>query len=114
MGIHKEVGDKAHKFQLDDKEYLKEEEGTADAVQLRKGVDKFIEKLDILSESVIKLNKFKKSTEARVLKMEEKQKDYLSVLECHEEMSRLEDQLSQHIKQRLEEFNVNQTKLEAT
>ena len=98
MGIHKEVGEKAHKFQLGDKEYLKEEEGSADAVQLRKGVDKFIEKLDILSESVIKLNKFKKNTEARVTKMEEKQKDYLSVLECHEEMSQLEKQLTQNIK----------------
>lgn len=60
MGIHKEVGEKPHKFKLDDKEFLKENSGPADEVFLKQNVEKFIEKLDIVSASLIRLENHKK------------------------------------------------------
>jgi hypothetical protein len=35
MGIHKEVGEKPHKFKLEDKEFLKENNGPVDEVFLK-------------------------------------------------------------------------------
>ena len=39
MGIHKEVGEKTHKYRLDDKEYLRDENsGSNDEAHLQKSV----------------------------------------------------------------------------
>ena len=60
MGIHKEVGEKPHRFKLDDQEFLKENNGPVDEVFLKQSVEKFIEKLDIVSSSLIKLESHRK------------------------------------------------------
>ena len=60
MGVHKEVGEKPHKFKLDDKEFLKENNGAVDEVFLKQNVEKFIDKLDIVSASLIRLETHRK------------------------------------------------------
>ena len=47
-GVHKEIGEKAHKFKLDDSEFLKGDYAP-DLLVLKKSVEGFIDKLDIIS-----------------------------------------------------------------
>jgi hypothetical protein len=57
-----------------------------DSVALKRSVESFIDKLDLLSASVIRLNKFKAQVLPRVSKLEECSKDYLTLFDFREEM----------------------------
>lgn len=115
MGIHKEVGDKTHKYKLDDKEYLRDENsGSNDEAHLQKSVEKFIEKLDIVSSALIRHYHFKKQSGARLTIVEEKQKDYMSILECREEIHTLEKQLTNTINEKLVSFEICQKNLQSS
>ncbi len=98
MGITKEVGEKPHKFKLDDKEFLKENNGNADEIYLKQNVEKFLDKLDIVSASLIRLETHRKQQSAKLTLVEDKQKEFMSVLDCRELVHTLETQLKKTIK----------------
>lgn len=49
MGVHKEVGEKSHKFKLDDTQFLNDDTTSPDGQSLKLSVEGFIDKLDIIS-----------------------------------------------------------------
>ena len=59
MGVAKEIGEKSHKFKLDDPQFLTDDMSTPDGQILKKAVEGFIDKLEIISNSLIRNNKFK-------------------------------------------------------
>lgn len=85
-GISSDVGQKSHKFKLNDDQFINEDVDNPDSVALKRSVESFIDKLDLLSASVIRLNKFKAQVLPRVGKLEECSKDYLTLLDFREEM----------------------------
>lgn len=86
MGVAKEIGEKTHKFKLDDPQFLTDDMTTPDGQILKTAVENFIDKLDIISNSLIRSNKFKTMILPRVVKLEDSQKDFLSLLGFREQM----------------------------
>lgn len=58
MGVHKEVGDKTHKYKLDDPNFINEETQSPEGQVLKHSVEGFIDKLDIISQAIIRNKKF--------------------------------------------------------
>lgn len=58
MGVHKEVGEKSHKYKLDDPSFINEETLSPDGQALKHSVEGFIDKLDVISQAIIRNKKF--------------------------------------------------------
>ena len=52
--VHRELGEKQAKFKLDDPNFVTEDHGTADAQFFKSQVDLFTDKLDIISQAILK------------------------------------------------------------
>jgi hypothetical protein len=92
-GIHKEVGEKSHKFKLDEAAFLSEDTSCPDGIVLKHSVEQFIDKLDIVSQAILRNNKFKNSILPRVVKLEDTQKEFLSLFQFREEMTKMQTKL---------------------
>lgn len=49
LGVHKEIGEKTHKFKLDDAQFLNENDKNPDSLTLKHSIEGFIDKLDLIS-----------------------------------------------------------------
>jgi hypothetical protein len=93
LGVAKEIGEKTHKFKLDDPQFLTDDMTTPDGQILKTSVENFIDKLDIISNSLIRTNKFKTMILPRVVKLEDSQKDFLSLLGFREQMDIMDSKI---------------------
>lgn len=62
MAVPKEVGEKSSKFKLNDANFLKDKFNTQDEADLKRAVDQMCEKMDILSNGIMRNEKFRKQT----------------------------------------------------
>ena len=68
--IPEALGERPHAFKLNDPGFLDEEFDTEDGPKLKEGVEKLIERLEILSAQAMKSKKFKVKCEGRLAKLE--------------------------------------------
>jgi hypothetical protein len=66
---------------------------TPDGQILKRSIEGFIDKLDIISSAMIRNNKFKHMVLPRVVRLEDNQKDFLSLLEFREQMDIMNDKI---------------------
>ena len=70
VAIPHSLGERPHAFKLNDPGFFDEEFDTADGHVLKEGVEKVIEKLEIMSAVTMKNKKFKAKAEDRLAKLE--------------------------------------------
>lgn len=75
--IPKSLGERPHAFKLNDPGFFHEEFDTEDGHLLKEGVERVIEKLEILSSITLKNHKSKIKTEQRLKKLEAAEVQYL-------------------------------------
>lgn len=112
LGVHKEIGEKTHKFKLDDPQFLTDDMSTPDGQILKTAVEGFIEKLEIISGALLRTNKFKSMILPRVTKLEDSQKDFLSLLGFREQMDVMNVKIQEGVDRQLEHFRLKQKELE--
>ena len=74
QAVHKDVGERPHVFKLDEPSFLQNEFQTPHGVNLKNGVEKVIEKMEIISKASLFQKRFKKNAEVRIKTLEEQQK----------------------------------------
>ena len=87
--VPKEVGEKSSKFRLNDANFLKDECENEDQLQLKRAVNQLVEKLDIISNAIIRNEKFKKQTTTKISVIEQKIQDFLTLPAFREQMTNL-------------------------
>jgi hypothetical protein len=85
---------------------------TPDGQILKTAVEGFIDKLDIISAALIRQNKFKTMILPRVTKLEDSQKEFLSLLGFREQMNIFSAKIYQDVEQQLERFRQKHNELE--
>lgn len=73
-GVHKDVGDPEHIFKLNEPGFLESNFKTPDGDKLKKGVEKVIAKMEVISNFAKQQKKFKTSANNRIHALEEEQK----------------------------------------
>lgn len=57
LGVSKDVGEKTHRYKLDDAAFLEGDGQCAEAKAVKSSIEGFFEKLDIVSGAILKLKK---------------------------------------------------------
>lgn len=83
--VPKEVGEKVTKYKLDDPNYLVEDFITPDRKSVKLSVDQFVEKLEIVSQAILKQKKAEKLLNNRVGKLEDSFKEFISLTQFRDE-----------------------------
>ena len=98
LGISKKLGERPHAFKLDDPTFLQEDTLDAEGMILKDGVEKLVEKMEILSKHCINQKKFKLNAKSRIDSLE--QQTHLMVPKdmFHSEMEKLEERMVQFIR----------------
>lgn len=102
--VSRELGDRHTKFQLDDPNFVADEQGTADSKYFKAQVDHFYDKLEIISLAILKQDKAKKQITGRIQKLEDCFKEFVSLTQFREEMIGFEGQFKESIRSKLSEF----------
>lgn len=102
--MDKQIGERTHKFRLDDAEFLNEDM-SPDNLILKRSIEGFIEKLDVVSQAILKVMKQNKQIVPRLNKLEESQSNYLSLLDFRQEMQVATQQMQSEISDSLNQYH---------
>lgn len=86
QAVHKDCGERPHKFKLDDPAFMTNEFNTVDGPLLKAASENLIEKLEIISNNVVSYRKFKSKTDKRLTAAENLLKNTVSKTEFRKEM----------------------------
>ena len=99
------VGERPHSFKLDEPGFLQEEFDTEDGHLLKEGVEKLIEKMEIISAVCIKNRKFKTKAEERLEALEKAQLKNVQKDQYYRDLEQMEGRIVQHVRESLEKQN---------
>lgn len=108
LSVHKEVGNREHRFKLDDPRFLTEDFSNMDAQHLKFSVESFIDKLEIISQSCIRTAKKANLNSQRISKLEDATKDYFTLFSFRQMMNEYEAKFDERLEQRLNRFTTTQ------
>ena len=116
QGVSKQLGEKPHKFSLNEPSLEKVLDGdaanngddrefkSADARILRSGVEQLCEKMEIISKVCLQNKKFKPKAEERLNFLEEEIKKFVSKQTFFDEMEQTEKRVNYHMRESLNAF----------
>lgn len=99
LAVPPSLGERPHVFKLNDPGFFEEEFDTADGPMLKAGVEKVIEKLEILSSVTLKNRKFKVKAEKRLDDIEKAQLDNVKKTVFANDLERTEQRMMGYIRE---------------
>ena len=108
--IPKTLGERPHAFKLNDPGFFHEDFDTEDGHLLKEGVEKVIEKLEILSSVTLKNHRYKNKCEQRLKKLEAAELLNLKKEQYAADTERTETRINLSVREHLSKFQEDQVR----
>lgn len=105
-GVHKDVGNPEHIFKLNEPGFLESNFKTPDGDKLKKGVEKVIAKMEVISNFAKQQKKFKTLANNRIHALEEEQKQNVQKLQFSDEMKNMEQRILGYLRENIDSFQL--------